>query len=56
MAKRGRPVKDDAKRCDLNIRLTVEESEMLKSISAITGKSRTSIIIDAVTNKYGNLI
>lgn len=52
MAKLGRPIKPDAKRDGVNIRLTKEESDMLRELSKKTGKTRTDIMVAGLKRIY----
>lgn len=46
--KRGRPIKPDAKRNGINLRLSAEEADMLCEMSEKSGKTRTDILLDGV--------
>ena len=48
MAKRGRPIKPDAKRDGINLRLSSDEIKMLNKLSERSGKSRTDILLDPI--------
>lgn len=48
MAKRGRPIKEDAKRDGINLRLSAEEAEMLTRLSEKSGRLRSDILLDGV--------
>ena len=50
--KRGRPVKETARRRIINIRLTEEEYDMLDKISFKTGLNKSNIIRAAVRVYY----
>ena len=52
MAKRGRPLKPDAKRGGIYFRLDENESNMLKELSEKTGKNRTEIFTNLLGREY----
>ena len=48
MAKRGRPIKEDAKRGVLNFRLDAEAEANLHELCEITGKNKSEVLRDCV--------
>lgn len=52
MAKRGRPIKPDAKRNGMNIRLSKEENEMLHELSKKSGKKRSEVLVTGLKKLY----
>lgn len=48
MAKLGRPIKPDAKRDGIKLRLSREEAAMLDELSRETGLCRTDILLENV--------
>lgn len=56
MAKRGRPIKPDAKRNGLNIRFGTEENDMLLKLSELTGKTRTEVFVDSLRREYNRVV
>lgn len=48
MAKLGRPIKPDAKRDGINLRLSSEEASMLDELSRESGKCKTDILLENV--------
>lgn len=52
MAKRGRPIKEDAKRNVMHVRLNREENDMLHELSVVTGKTRSEILVDSLKKIY----
>lgn len=56
MAKRGRPIKPDAKRNGLNIRFGAEENDMLLKLSELTGKTRTEVFVDSLRQEYNRVV
>ena len=52
MVKRGRPIKPDAKRDGMNIRLSSDENKMLWEIAEKTGKTRTDVLVDGLRREY----
>lgn len=52
MKKRGRPIKPDAKRDRLQLRLSSDEAKMLAEITKKTGKSKTELLMDFVKSEY----
>ena len=56
MARRGRPIKEDAKRYGICFRLRKDQAEMLHDLSKKTGKSRTDIFVDLMTKEYERVI
>lgn len=56
MAKRGRPVDPNAKRCGIRFRLREDQAKMLYDLSKKIGKSRTDIFVDLMTKEYERVI
>lgn len=52
MEKRGRPLKEDAKRKQFRIRMTDEQAEMLNFTSERLGVSKTDVILKALNIQY----
>ena len=52
MKKRGRPIKEDAKRRAFNLRLTDDEAVMLNILSSETGKTMTEILRKGLEMQY----
>ena len=52
MKKRGRPVKEDAKRGKFQIRMSAEDEAMLNFVCERTGKSKTEAIRMALKAAY----
>lgn len=52
MAKRGRPIKPDAKREAIHFRLNNKQMHMLESLSEWQDKSKTDIFIGLLINEF----
>ena len=52
MAKRGRPVKPDAKRKNVMLRLNDKQASMLRDLSKRTGKNQTDIFVGLMEEEY----
>ena len=52
MAKRGRPVKEDARRGQYRLRMSEEEEAMLDYIQEQTGKSKAEIFREGLRRVY----
>ena len=52
MAKRGRPVKPDAKRKSVMLRLNDRQASMLRDLSKRTGKNQTDIFVGFMEEEY----
>ena len=50
--RRGRPLKENAKRKGIRVRLNNEEADMLSELSAKTGRTRSDIFIDLMHTEY----
>ncbi len=55
MAKRGRPIKEDAKRTGIRFRLKDDEMEMLNELSQQTGLNRTALFVGWLRKEYATL-
>lgn len=56
MARRGRPPKADAKREGVHFRLGKDQIDMLSDLSKKTGKSKTDIFVDLITEEHRRII
>ena len=52
MAKRGRPVKPDAKRKNVMLRLNDKQASMLRDLSKRTGRNQTDIFVGLMEKEY----
>lgn len=52
MAKRGRPIKEDAKRDNIHFRIGKDESNMLTELIEHTNANRTDLFIDLLRKEY----
>ena len=52
MAKRGRPVKPDAKRKNVMLRLNDKQARMLRDLSKRTGRNQTDIFVGLMEEEY----
>lgn len=52
MAKRGRPVKPDAKRKNVMLRLNDKQASMLRDLSKRTGRNQTDIFVGLMEEEY----
>lgn len=52
MAKRGRPVKPDAKRKNVMLRLNDKQASMLRDLSKRTGRNQTDIFVGLLEEEY----
>ena len=52
MAKRGRPVKPDAKRKNVMLRLNDKQASMLRVLSKRTGRNQTNIFVGLMEEEY----
>lgn len=52
MAKRGRPVKPDAKRKRVMLRLNDKQASMLRDLSKRTGRNQTDIFVGLMEEEY----
>lgn len=52
MAKRGRPVKPDAKRRNVMLRLNDKQASMLRDLSKRTGRNQTDIFVGLMEEEY----
>lgn len=52
MAKRGRPVKPDAKRKYVMLRLNDKQASMLRDLSKRTGRNQTDIFVGLMEEEY----
>ena len=52
MAKRGRPVKPDAKRKNVMLRLNDKQASMLRDLSKRTGRNQTDIFVSLMEEEY----
>lgn len=52
MAKRGRPIKKDARRVQFRLRMNDHENTMLKSICEYTGLTRPDVLRIALERMY----
>lgn len=52
MAKRGRPVKPDAKRKNVMLRLNDKQASMLRVLSKRTGRNQTDIFVGLMEEEY----
>ena len=52
MAKRGRPVKPDAKRKNVMLRLNNKQASMLRDLSKRTGRNQTDIFVGLMEEEY----
>ncbi len=52
MAKRGRPVKPDAKRKSVMLRLNDRQASMLRDLSKRTGRNQTDIFVGLMEEEY----
>lgn len=52
MAKRGRPVKPDAKRKNVMLRLNDKQTSMLRDLSKRTGRNQTDIFVGLMEEEY----
>ncbi len=50
--RRGRPLKENAKRKGIRVRLNNEEADMLSELSAKTGRTRSDIFVDLMRKEY----
>lgn len=53
--RRGRPPKENARNCDINIRLTAQELEKIERLASIKSVTRTDAIMQAVTDALERL-
>ena len=51
--KRGRPIDPNAKHDGIRLRLSSEETDMLRQLSKRTGKSKTDILLEPVRKEMG---
>ena len=52
MAKRGRPVKPDAKRKNVMLRLNDKQASMLRDLNKRTGRNQTDIFVGLMEEEY----
>lgn len=52
MSKRGRPIKEDARRNNFILRLNDEELARIDRLCKVTGKSRSAIVRECVTTLF----
>lgn len=52
MAKRGRPVKPDAKQKSVMLRLNDKQASMLRDLSKRTGRNQTDIFVSLMEKEY----
>lgn len=54
--RRGRPIKENAKRHGIRVRLNDEEHSMLKQLSTVKGSSCSDILRDLVLQEYKKVV